>query len=416
MAIHTLPRRAEARVTEALADTRIVLINGPRQSGKTTLAREVLRGRSGRYLTLDDPATLRTVLEDPREIVRGPGLTVIDEFQRGGDALVRCLKIEVDEDPRPGRFLLTGSSRFLVVPSLSESLAGRVEIVDLWPLSQGEILGRKETFLDRLMDGPARLRSLRPESGTRAALFDRVCRGGLPEAVLRAPRRRKALFASYARTLLSRDARDILRVREARDLRRLLHLLAARTAQVVNQSALSADLGVPRTTVSTHLSLLGMIYVHFELPAWSRNLSSKAVRSPKLHLTDTGLAAHLLGLGAEAAGRPGSRVAGPLLETFAVSEILRQASWSEDPPEAGHFRDAAGREIDLVLESAQGRIAAVEVKATSSPGERDFRSLEWLRDRTGADFIQGVLLCTAREPMPAGDRLTLLPVSSLWEG
>ncbi len=408
------PRRARALAEEALRDSRVVLLDGARQVGKTTLAKEVVRSAGGRFLTLDDPQTLRAALDDPRGFVEGSGLLVIDEFQRAGDPLLRAIKLEVDRDPAPGRFLLTGSTRFLTVPALSESLAGRVEIVHLWPLSQGETLRRRERFLDRLFDAPAALRRLRPDPLSRSDYFHLVCRGGFPQAVLRRPSGLPRLFRSYLETLLARDVREISRVREVRDLRRLLRLLAANTATEVHAAALAADLAIPRTTLSPWIPLLEAVFLVYDLPAWSRNLTRKVVRHAKTHFADSGLAAHLAGGRPEGLLRPGSRAAGPLLETFVAGEVARQASWSEARPELHHFRDRDGMEVDLVLEAPDGRVAALEVKASRSPGARDLRPLAWLRDRIGEDFAQGVLLYTGEEVLPFGDRLTAMPISALW--
>ena len=414
MEASAIPRRALALVLEALEDSRVVLVHGPRQSGKTTVAREVLRRRSGRFETLDDPASLEAALRDPAGFLEGEGLLVLDEFQRAGQPILLAIKAEVDRRPRPGRFLLTGSTMFLSDPALSESLAGRVDIVDLWPLSQGELGGRRERFPDLLLESPEAIRRLRPERLARREVFERVCRGGFPEAVRRSPRSRRRWFDSYVRTVVERDSRELARVRDADDLARLVRLIAARTAGESNAAELARELGVPRTTVADHLPLLRALFLFHEVPAWSRNLTSKVVRSPKVHLTDSGLAARLLGQEPEALLRPVSRAAGPLLETFVAGEIARQAAWSPDRIGLHHFRSREGPEVDLVLESADGRVGAVEVKAARSVASTDFRHLAWLRDRTGDGFVQGVVLHAGESVLPFGDRLTALPVSALW--
>ncbi len=408
------PRRAAAIVQEALADSRVVLVHGPRQSGKTTLAREAALTAGGRFESLDEEANLRAALGDPGAFVEGSGLLVIDEFQRAGDALLRAVKVRVDRDRAPGRFLLTGSTNFLTLPTLSESLAGRVDIIDLWPLSQGEVDRRRESFIDRLFGPTAELRRLRPEPLSRRDYYERICRGGFPEAIERSPRARSRWFDGYVRTVIERDALEVARIRQEGGFVQLVKLLGASTATELNLAGMARDLGIPRTTLSAYLPLLETVFLYFRLPPFSRNLTSKVVRSAKVHLTDSGLAAHLLDQSPETLLRPTSRAAGPLLETFAAGEIARQRTWAETRVNLLHFRDRAGTEVDLILEARDGRVAAIEVKASKSPGSRDFRPLTWLRDRLGKHFVQGVMLYTGESVLPFGDRLTMMPVSALW--
>ncbi len=393
-----------------------MLVNGARQAGKTTLARRVAETARGRYVTMDNPATLRAARFDPAGFLEGRGLLVIDEFQKAGETLLLALKEEVDRLPSPGRFLLTGSTRFLTVPRLSDSLAGRVDILDLWPLSQGEIRGERETFPDLLFGPVGRLRSLRPEPLSRRETFETVCRGGFPEALRRSPAGRAGWFASYVDTVTQRDVPEIARIRQARDLKRALRLLAAQTAGELNVASLARDLRMPRTTLDGYLPLLETVYLFFQVPAWSRNLSAKVARHPKVHLLDAGLAAHLLGVDPAGLSRPASPAAGRLLETFVAGELARQRTWAGQPFELHHFRDRDGKEVDSILEAPDGRVAGVEVKAARSLGESDARTLAWMRDRLGSDFIQGVVLYTGEEVLPLGDRITALPLAALWTG
>lgn len=403
-------------VESALREARIVLVNGARQAGKTTLARRVAESARGRYVTMDSPAVLRAARDDPSGFLEGEGLLVIDEFQKAGERLLLALKEQVDRRPSPGRFLLTGSTRFLTIPRLSESLAGRVDIFDLWPLSQGEIGGAHDAFPD-LLSGPVpRLRSLRPAPLSRREYFDAVCRGGFPEAVRRSPAGRKSWFASYVDTVTRRDVPEIARIRQEADLKRTLRFLAANTAGERNIASLARDLGIPRTTLDGYLPLLETVYLAFQVPAWSRNLSAKVARHPKVHILDAGLAAHLLGVDPAGLARPAAPAAGRLLETFVAGELARQRTWAEWSFELHHFRDRDGKEVDFVLEGTDGRVAAVEVKAARSLGESDARSLAWMRDRLGSDFIQGVVLYTGEAVLPLGDRVTALPLSALWSG
>ncbi len=401
-------------VESALGEARVVLVNGARQSGKTTLARRVAGTAGARFVSMDAPASLRAARDDPAGFLEGEGLLVIDEFQKAGESLLLAIKEEVDRRPSPGRFLLTGSTRFLTIPTLSESLAGRVDILDLWPLSQGEIRGGRDSLPDHLFGPVSRLRSLRPAALSRREYFEALCRGGFPEAQRRSAAGRRNWFASYVDTVTQKDVPEIARIRQARDLKRVLRLLAANTAGELNVSSLARDLGMPRTTVDGYLPLLETVYLFFLVPAWSRNLSAKVVRHPKVHILDAGLAAHLLGVDSAGLSLPGCPATGRLLETFVAGELARQRTWSAVPFDLHHLRDRDGMEVDLVLARPDGRVAGVEVKAARSLGASDARSLAWMRDRLGTDFVQGVVLYTGEEVLPLGDRLTALPLSALW--
>ena len=407
-------RHAKRELLDAVAESRVTFIEGPRQSGKTTLARAMASELGARFSTLDDRLDRETALDDPEGFIRHEGLLVIDEVQRGGDDLLLAIKAAVDRDPRPGSFLLTGSTRFLTVPNISESLAGRVDLVGLWPLSQGELTGVREDFVDRLFAGSKAMLAARPDPLSRAALFERVVAGGFPEALTRAPRGRARWFESYVRTVVERDVAEVVRVHRPDDLERLARFLASRTASEMNVTSVANELDVPRTTLTGYLPLLRAVFFCFSLPAWSRNVTSKAVKQPKLHLTDSGVAAHLLGADAHALGAAGAVHAGPLLETFVVSEVMRQLGWAATRATPHHFRDRDGIEVDLVLEATDGRIAAVEVKAARSVGSRDLRGLRLLRDRLGDRFAGGVVLCACDGVRPAGDRICVAPVSTLW--
>ena len=399
---------------EAMRESRVVFLSGARQAGKTTLVRQIAAEGGADYQTLDDRAARELALDDPAEFVARDRPLIIDEVQRGGDDLLLAIKARVDRDNRPGQFLLTGSTRFLTVPRLSESLAGRVDLVDLWPFSQGEIARRRDGFVDRIFGTTTALRRRRPPPVSRAAAFERVCRGGFPEAVRRQPRQRGRWLDGYMRTLTGRDVAEIANIQRVGDLPALLRLLASRTATELNVSRLARDAALPRTTLSGYLPLLESVYLMFRLPAWSRNLTSKRVKQAKLHFTDSGLAAHLVGASPAALARPQAAMAGALLESFVASEIARQRTWADIDVELHHFRDRTGAEVDLVLESRDGRVAAVEVKAGRSVGRNDLRSLKFLRDRLGDDFTNGVVLGCFDDVQPLGDRLSAVPLSSLW--
>lgn len=394
-----------------MADTPVVVLNGARQVGKTTLVQSLRYPGTREFVTLDDRASREAAQIDPRAFIdRSVDTLVIDEAQLV-PALFRAIKMEVDHDRRPGRFVLTGSSRLLAAPDMADALVGRVETIELWPFSQGELSGRAETFIDRLFDEPSAL--VRAGDLGRSELLDRMICGGFPEAVRRSPERRERWFHAYVTTVTQSVIRELAEIERLAELPRLLRLCAARTSTELNVSAVAADLGVPRRSTDGYLSLLSIAFLVHLLPAWSTNLSSKVVRRPKLVMVDTGLAAHLLQADVEALRRPDGPV-GQLLETFVANELRKQSTWSRHRPSLRHFRDRSGVEVDLILEHPDGRVAAIEVKATSTPRASDLRGLRFLEDRLGARFHFGMLLSAAPEATPFGSRIAALPVSSLW--
>lgn len=400
-------------VREALKDTPVVLLNGGRQTGKSTLVRSGMLGTGGaRYLTLDEGGVLAATEADPAGFLSGlAGPVILDEVQRS-PGLFPAIKAEVDRDRRPGRFLLTGSANVLLLPRLSESLAGRVEILTLWPLSQGEIEGVEEGFVDAVFSADSL--PFLEEPDVPSDLYDRLLRGGYPEALGRSSEaRRRAWFGSYVTTILQRDVRDLSNIEGLTELPRLLSLLAARSASLVNYAELSRSASMPQSTLKRYVSLLEATFLIRTLPAWSSNLGKRLVRSPKLLLCDTGLISSLQGLNAERLASDPVLV-GPLLENFVAMELQKQSAWSATQPRLFHFRTQTGQEVDVVLEDTAGRVVGVEVKASATVGARDFRGLRALAEASGGRFRRGVVLYTGRTAVPFGENLHALPVSSLW--
>ena len=405
-------------VRDAMQGFRVVVVNGPRQVGKSTLLSGLVGlpgGVSGTLVTLDDRTALRTARTDPAGFVNGYGFPLlIDEVQRGGDGLILAIKQTVDRDDRAGQFVLAGSSRFLTVPTLSESLAGRARIIDLWPLSQGELTQGTDSLLDGLFAPTADLRSLAVDPLSRRQVMERVVVGGFPTAHRLSAPLRADWFDDYRRTLVQRDLTELRRLRQIDDVPRLLRLAAARTAQELNVANYAETLGLTADIVRDYLSLLEVIYVHHLLPGWSSGATARAKRRPKLHFVDCGLAASTIGASVDSLAPPTSSMAGPLLETFVVGELLKQRSWSRERPDILHFRDREQREVDVIVEARDGRISAVEVKAAVDVDDADTRWLRYLRDKLGDRFTNGVVLHLGDRPRPLGDRLTALPVSTLW--
>jgi len=409
-----LKRNSEPELRAALEDTPVVVLTGARQTGKSTLAKAV-RGPNfkAQYVTLDDLATRSAALSDPEGFIAGqPTPLVIDEVQHA-PLLFPAIKKAVDEDRRPGMFLLTGSANVLLLPKISESLAGRSQHFTLWPFSQGELAGRRETFADRLFQ--ARSVSLQESGDLRRDLLRRALRGGFPEIITRPqPRRRGAWFQSYVQSLLERDVRELSKVEGLAELPRLLSLLAARSASILNNSELSRVLGLNVKTLGRYLTLLERLYLVAKVPSWSGNLGHRVVQHPKIVITDTGLLAHLQGVDLARYDNDPT-LAGGLLETFVVTELLRQTGWQSNVVKLHHFRSHTGEEADIVLERRDGSLVGIEVKAAASVDASDLRGLRALGAAVGRKFVRGVLLYTGRETVPFAANLHALPMSALWK-
>jgi predicted AAA+ superfamily ATPase len=407
-------RLIEKRLRVALADTPVVLLNGARQTGKTTLVREVVAASPGAvYRTMDDAATMAAAASDPAAFVRQPGRPlVIDEVQRVPE-LFAALKLEVDRIRTPGRYLLTGSANVLLLPRVSDSLAGRMEILTLDPLSQCEMDGGCGNLLSNLLEGGLGLQGVPDDAPPGPALEERVVRGGYPEAVARTdPARRTAWFGSYVTTILQRDIRDIAHIEGLTDMPRLLALLAARTASLLNVAELSRSAGIAHNTLKRYLTLLETTFLTRQIPAWSRNRGKRFVKAPKIHVCDTGIASYLMDVDVARARHVAHW--GHLVESFVVGEVLKQTAALAIPPAAYHFRLPAGPEVDLVLEDRRGRVAGIEIKASARVGAEDFAGLKALADQAGEQWVGGLLFYTGDVWVPFGDNLYAAPMRVLW--
>ncbi len=406
------PRLVEPRLDEALADTPVVLIHGPRQCGKTTLARMVGEARGYAYFSFDDDVVLAAAREDPVGFVGDlPERAILDEVQRVPE-LFTALKSTVDRDRAPGRFLLTGSANVLLVPKLADSLAGRMEILRLHPLAQVELARTPPRFLNTLFGAGFEMGNW-PRLGDE--LPERIVAGGYPAALARqAPRRRAAWYRDYIETLVQRDVRDLARIRLLDALPRLLTLAAGQTARLLNVSDLASPFQLSRQTIRDYITLLIRVFLLEELQPWHNNRLRRLIKTPKLHLGDTGLACALLGVDV-AALKSDRTLLGQLLETFVFQELRRQASGWEDAVNFHHFRDKDGAEVDIVLETSGQRVAGVEVKAAATVTAPDFRGLRKLKQAAAQRFAGGVVLYDGEAVMPFGDDLYAVPVRCLWE-
>lgn len=405
------PRFLATRLREALRDSPAVLIHGPRQSGKSTLARTVGEPLGYRYITFDDVDVLRTATNDPIGFASSlPSKTILDEVQRA-PSLFASLKAVIDRRRTAGRLILTGSANVLLVPLLADSLAGRMEILRLHPLAQCEIARARPRFLDMLFRSGFRAGFVEPLGED---LFDAVIGGGYPAALARrAPGRRRAWYRDLVESQIQRDVQDLSRIHRLDALPRLLALVASNTASLLNVSDLAAPFQLARQTIQDYVTLLERLFLVDRLPPWHANRLSRLVKTPKLHFADTGLACALLGVDSRGLCADRTR-AGALIETFVLQEMRRQASWHASAHQFFHYRDRDDFEADIVVERGSTHVAGVEVKLAATALPSDFRGLRKLRERAGARFVCGVVLYDGRAVTPFDDRLFAVPLRLLW--
>jgi uncharacterized protein len=411
---HFLPRAAERAIVTALSDTRVVILNGARQCGKSTVVRAATKNmRDVLTRTLDRPSDLAAAKADPEGFVVHDSLLVIDEIQRA-PGIILPIKARVDDDPRPGQFLLTGSARILGLKSLPDALVGRSETIELWQFSQREIQGegaKRKSFVDELFQESWKF--LGSGKVKRDDYIARARRGGFPEATKRSGLRRDRFFESYIQDLIDRDVAQLSEIERRADLLRLVRLLASRQATLLKIEELSSTLGVPARTLERYIGLLEQVFLVKRIPAWSSSRTARAVRMQKLMMVDSGIAGFLNGITERRIERDQALI-GPMLENFVMSEVARQLAWSALALTLFHYRTRDGDEVDGVLEANDGRIVGIEVKASSSVNEADFRGLSHLEHRAGDQFHLGVVLYTGDRVLPFGPRLRAVPVDALW--
>jgi uncharacterized protein len=403
-----IPRHAAKHVATALADTPVVMVNGPRQCGKTTLVRGFeTNGR--RYISLDDETTLNAARGDPTGFLRVLDRVIIDEVQRAPE-LLRAIKLSVDQDRRSGRFLLTGSADLLTLPTVSESLAGRMEIVTLLPFSQSEVERRVSRFVDQAFDGAFPP----PKMPADAKLVKRVMRGGYPEMLRRADSARRRTWArDYVAAIVQRDVRDVSTIDRLDMLPRLLRILAHHSGQLTNFTQIGGQIGLDDKTVRKYVGVLEQLFLVRRLEPWHGNRLSRLVKSPKLHFLDSGLLAALLGVTQERVADDRA-ILGTLLETFVFAEVLKAAAQSDRQVAFHHYRDKERNEVDLVLEDESGAIVGLEIKATATVRPADFVGLRKLAAATGRSFRMGAILHDGDALVGFGERLVAAPLSCLW--
>lgn len=413
MVSHELyPRFAEPRLLEALADSPVVLIHGPRQCGKTTLARMVGDKRGYEYFSFDDDVIRGAAERDPVGFVADlPPKVILDEVQHVPE-LFRALKSRVDRERTSGRFLLTGSANVLLLPRLADSLAGRMAILRLFPLAQSELSGQPTNFLAKLFSEQFAVRRFKRLG---IELASRITAGGYPAALVRTTAgRRAAWYRDYVETMVQRDVRDLARIGSLDIMARLLALSASQSARLLNITDLAGPFQLSRPTIRDYVMLLERVFLLEELPSWHRNRLSRLIKAPKLHLSDTGIAAAVRGLSADTL-MADREALGQLLETFVYQELRRQASWQETDIRFYHFRDKDGYEVDIVLERGAREVAGVEVKASATVTAADFRGLKKLATAVGDSFRGGVVLYDGETSASFGNKMYAIPVRALWE-
>ena len=397
------------RVKTALRDTPVVMVNGPRQCGKTTLARRFVEG-DRTYITLDDDTQLAAARTDPAGFMRGIDRAIIDEIQRAPE-LLRAIKRSVDEDRRPGRFLLTGSANVLTLPQVAESLAGRMEVVNLLPLSRAEIRGAKPTFLEKTFSGKV-ARPLEIMLG--ADLVNAVLIGGYPEMLNRDdPKRRQAWAREYVDAIVQRDVRDVAEVDKLDQMPRLLRVLAHHSSQLTNFMQTGAQINLDAKTTRRYIGVLEQLFLVRRLEPWFQNRLKRWVKTPKLHFLDAGLLAAVLGATADRIVKDRS-IFGPLLETFVLSEIMKQIAWLDGTFAVHHYRDKDQDEVDIVVENDRGALVGLEVKAAATVSAGDFKGLRKLANASRNRFMLGAVLYDGETTVSFGERMFAAPLSCLW--
>ncbi len=405
-----IDRKAFPLVQTALADTRVVLISGPRQAGKTTLAR-MFSGRDRPYITLDDVGTLSAAKADPIGFIRGLKRAVIDEVQRAPD-LMLAIKASVDDDEEPGRFLLTGSANLATIPAIADSLAGRMAVIPLLPFAQAEIRSTPGRMLDRLFAGEELEKAGPALLGE--DMMNVVLAGGYPEVLRRSSiARRVSWLEDYVSLILDRDVRDIANIDQLDRLPRLLLILAEHAGQLINNSSFGSALGLSGVTAQKYVAILERLFLVKTLAPWSNNRLSRLVKTPKLHFIDTGLLAALREDEVRRLHEDRTRF-GPLLESFVVSELMKLASWSERRLSFSHYRTKDQDEVDVVIEDRRGRIIGIEIKASATVKADDFRGLRQLQGAVGDRFLRGLVLHDHDRITPFGEKLQAAPLSTLW--
>ncbi len=408
-----IPRNIEENLLDAISYRPVVLLNGARQTGKSTLVKYLSGNIASRYYTFDDFTLLSSVNNDPEGFISGlQGPVIIDEIQRVPKLFV-AIKRQVDQNREPGQFLLTGSANILLLPNLSESLTGRMEIQTLWPFSNDEIHRTKSLFIDRLFS--EEIPSVINKELDRAGLIEKILTGGYPEVqTLSSEKRKQRWFRSYVTTIIQREIRDLSKIEGLFEIPRLLSILASQSASILNISNVNRKTGISNTTMKRYLGLLQAVFLIQLVPAWYRNIGKRLIKSPKLYINDTGLLTYLLGLDRHQLMNYPDNL-GPVLENYVMNELVKQSTWCDTETRLFYYRTVNGREVDFVLENNRGEIVGIEVKSSNSVDANDFKGLRDLSETTGDQFVNGIVLYLGENVIPFGKKYFALPISALWK-
>ncbi len=406
-------RNIKDTLKKALSRSPVVLINGARQVGKTTLAREFLKEKGYNYFTFDDEITYLSAKNNLTSFISDiPKPVILDEVQRIPEIFL-AIKSDVDKNRIPGRYLLTGSANPLLIPRLGDSLAGRMEIIDLMPLSQGELLGKKEKFVDSIFNNNESIKEPK-QILSKKDLYEKILIGGYPTVQGLDDEDREAWMRNYLNLILKKDIKDLAEIEKISEMPNLLRLLASRISNLLNVAEISRDCKLVTKTTHRYLALLETIFIIYRQNPWYTNIGLRVTKAPKLYLIDTGLLSYLLDFNLERELKDSVQM-GKTLENFIVSELKKQATWSKTIPEIYHFRATSGEEVDIVLENRSGQIVGIEIKNSEKIIKDDFKGLKFLQEKTKDKFLKGIVLYTGSQSLPFGENLYTLPINSLWE-
>lgn len=406
-------RNIKNTLKKALSRSPVVLINGARQVGKTTLAREFLKEKGYNYFTFDDEITYLSAKNNLTSFISDiPKPVILDEVQRIPEIFL-AIKSDVDKNRIPGRYLLTGSANPLLIPRMGDSLAGRMEIIDLMPLSQGEISNKEEKFIDLIFKSDKPLKAPK-KILSKKNLYEKLLIGGYPTVQHLDDEDREAWMRNYLNLILKKDIKDLAEIEKISEMPNLLRLLSSRVSNLLNVAEVSRDSKLITKTVHRYLALLETIFIIYRQNPWSTNIGLRFTKAPKLYLIDTGLLSYLLDFNLERALKDNTQM-GKKLENFVVSELKKQITWSKTIPQIYHFRTTSGEKVDVVLENRSGNIVGIEVKNSERVTQEDFKWLKYLQEKTKNKFLKGIVLYTGSQTLPFGENLYALPINSLWE-
>lgn len=408
-------RNIKETVEKALKRAPVVLLNGARQVGKSTLALEFEKTHGFQYITFDDELIYLSAKNDPTAFIKNiQKPVIIDEVQRVPEIFLQ-IKIDVDNNRDPGRYLLTGSANPLLIPKLGDSLAGRMEIIDLMPLSQGEIDGVKENFIDTIFEGNfGKIYVDRNLALSKHDLIEKMLIGGYPSVQKIDEEDRQAWMRSYLNLILQRDIKDLAQIEKITDMPNILKILAYQAANLLNVAEISRDAKMVMQTVHRYIALLETIFLINLGPSWHTNLRLQITKAPKVYLVDSGLLIFLLGLDLKGALNDPFQM-GKVTENFVVNELRKQITWSKIRPELFHFRSPAGQEVDIILQDRAGNLVAIEVKSGQTVTPQDFKSLKYLQEKVGKKFIKGFVVYSGSQIIPFGTDFFTIPIGLLWQ-